>query len=90
MQAFLTNTLNPKTILVYVTIMPQFINLEGNVNQQLIVLALILTLIVVIWDLFIVGLINYLEKWLNNFKFQKLFQKSAGMILIAFGIKTAV
>jgi RhtB (resistance to homoserine/threonine) family protein len=90
MQALLSNILNPKTVLVYITIMPQFINLNENVNQQLIVLALILTLLAVLWFLFLVNLIDYAKKWLNNSRFQKAFQKSTGLILVGFGIKTGI
>ncbi|KMY53010.1 membrane protein [Bacillus sp. FJAT-27231] len=90
MQALLSNVLNPKTVLVYITIMPQFINLKENVNQQLIVLALILTLLAVLWFLFLVSLIDYAKKWLNNSRFQKAFQKSTGLLLVGFGIKTGI
>jgi RhtB (resistance to homoserine/threonine) family protein len=90
MQALLNNILNPKTVLVYITIMPQFINLDGNVKQQLVVLALILTALAVVWFLFLVTLIDYAKKWLNNPKFQKVFQKSTGLVLIGFGVKTGI
>ena len=90
MQALLSNVLNPKTVLVYLTIMPQFIDLNGNVNQQLIVLASILTALAVLWFLILVGLIDYAKKWLNNPKFQKVFQKSTGLILVGFGVKTGI
>ncbi|MEC1606149.1 LysE family transporter [Bacillus halotolerans] len=88
MQGSLSNILNPKTVLVYVTIMPQFINLKGNVNQQLIILASILTLLAVLWFLFLVYIIDYAKKWMKNPKFQKAFQKITGIILVGFGIKT--
>jgi RhtB (resistance to homoserine/threonine) family protein len=90
MQALLSNILNPKTVLVYITIMPQFINLNGNVNQQLIVLALILTLLAVVWFLTLVYLIDYAKKWLKSPKFQKGFQRSTALILVGFGIKTGI
>ncbi|WP_121614279.1 homoserine/threonine efflux transporter [Mesobacillus foraminis] len=90
MQALLSNVLNPKTVLVYITVMPQFIDLNGNVNQQLIVLALILTLLAVLWFLTLVYVIDYAKKWLNNSKFQKVFQKSTGLILVGFGVKTGI
>lgn len=90
MQALVNNILNPKTVLVYITIMPQFINLDGNVKQQLILLAFILTALAVIWFLFLVTLIDYAKKWLNNPKFQKVFQKSTGLVLIGFGVKTGI
>ncbi|MCK8098887.1 LysE family transporter [Bacillus sp. 2CMS4F] len=90
MQGSLSNILNPKTVLVYVTIMPQFINLKGNVNQQLIILASILTLLAVLWFLFLVYIIDYAKKWMKNPKFQKAFQKITGIILVGFGIKTGL
>lgn len=90
MQGSLSNILNPKTVLVYVTIMPQFINLNGNINQQLIILASILTLLAVLWFLFLVYIIDYAKKWMKNSKFQKLFQKITGIILVGFGIKTGL
>lgn len=90
MQALLSNVLNPKTVLVYITIMPQFIDLNGHINQQLIVLASILTLLAVLWFLTLVYVIDYAKRWLNNTKFQKIFQKSTGLILVGFGVKTAI
>jgi len=90
MQALLSNILNPKTVLVYITVMPQFIDLNENVHQQLIVLASILTLLAVLWFLTLVYVIDYAKKWLNHSKFQKIFQKSTGLILVGFGIKTAI
>jgi len=90
MQALLSNVLNPKTVLVYITIMPQFIDLNGNVNQQLILLASILTLLAVLWFLTLVNVIDYARKWLNNPKFQKVFQKSTGLLLFGFGVKTGI
>ncbi|MFH0347099.1 LysE family transporter [Bacillus vallismortis] len=90
MQGSLSNILNPKTVLVYVTIMPQFINLKGNINQQLIILASILTLLAVLWFLFLVYMIDFAKKWMKNSKFQKAFQKVTGIILVGFGIKTGM
>jgi RhtB (resistance to homoserine/threonine) family protein len=90
MQALLSNILNPKTVLVYITVMPQFIDLNGNVNQQLILLASILTLLAVMWFLTLVNVIDYAKKWLNNPKFQKVFQKSTGLLLLGFGVKTGI
>lgn len=90
MQALLSNVLNPKTVLVYITVMPQFIDLNGNVNQQLILLASILTLLAVLWFLTLVNVIDYAKKWMNNPRFQKVFQKSTGLLLLGFGVKTGI
>ncbi|MEC1456547.1 homoserine/threonine efflux transporter [Bacillus haynesii] len=90
MQGLFSNVLNPKTVLVYITIMPQFINLRESVNQQLIILALILTFLAVFWFLILVYLIDFAKKWLRSVKFQKIFQKAAGLVLVGFGVKTGL
>lgn len=90
LQGTISNILNPKTVLVYVTFMPQFINLSGNTNQQLIVLGLILTCIAVVWFLVVVYLIDHVKKWLRKPTFQQVFQKCVGILLIGFGIRTAI
>lgn len=90
MQAMLSNVLNPKTVIVYITIMPQFINLNGHVNQQLIILASILTGLAATWFLILVYVVDYAKKWLNDKKHQQMFQKVAGLLLVGFGIKTGI
>ncbi|KOS68728.1 membrane protein [Lysinibacillus contaminans] len=90
LQGAISNILNPKTILVYITFMPQFIDLNGNINQQLLVLGFILTIIAVGWFMILVYLIDHMKKWLKNPKFQTIFQKSTGVMLIGFGVKTAI
>ncbi|MFU8690729.1 LysE family transporter [Rossellomorea sp. FS2] len=90
MQAMLSNVLNPKTVIVYITIMPQFINLNGHVNQQLIILASILTGLAAAWFLILVYVVDYAKKWLNDKKHQQKFQRVAGILLVGFGIKTGI
>jgi RhtB (resistance to homoserine/threonine) family protein len=90
MQGALSNFLNPKTILVYIAFMPQFISLDANTDQQLLMLGFILTLIAVGWFLLLVHVVDYVKKWLKKPLFQKAFQKCSGIMLIGFGIKTIV
>lgn len=90
LQGAISNILNPKTVLVYITFMPQFIDLNENTNQQLIGLGLILTLIAVGWFLILVYLLDHVKKWMKKPKFQKIFQKSTGVVLIGFGVKTVI
>ncbi|WP_211745628.1 LysE family transporter [Paenibacillus sp. Marseille-Q4541] len=89
LQGAVSNILNPKTVLVYITFMPQFIDLNGNTNQQLVVLGVILTLIAVGWFLTLVYLLHHVRKWMERPIFQKAFQKTTGVMLIGFGVKTA-
>lgn len=90
LQGAISNILNPKTVLVYITFMPQFIDLNGNIHQQLIVLGLILTFIAVGWFMILVHLVDHMKRWLQKPMFQKIFQKSTGVMLVGFGVKTAI
>nr|WP_228116858.1 LysE family transporter [Priestia megaterium] len=76
-QGALSNFLNPKTVLVYITFMPQFISWDADANQQLLMLGFILTLIAVGWFLILVYVIDYVKRWLKNRDFKKLFRNSA-------------
>lgn len=88
-QGVTTDLLNPKTLLLYVTLMPQFINPTDSVNFQLIVLATILMVISIIWLTAIVAIINLIRNWFLQEKIQQLFNKLTGVILIGLGIKIA-
>jgi len=90
LQGAISNILNPKTVLVYITFMPQFIDLSGNIHQQLIGLGLILTVIAVGWFMILVYLVDHMQRWLQKPRFQKIFQKSTGVMLLGFGVKTAI
>lgn len=89
MQGLFSNVLNPKTVLVYITIMPQFINLRESVNQQLIILALILTFLAVFWFLILVYLIDF-AKMAEKREIPEGLSKAAGLVLVGFGVKTGL
>jgi len=89
-QGAVSNILNPKTVLVYITFMPQFIDLNGNVNQQLIMLGCILTLIAAGWFFILVYFLDVMKHWFKKPVFQKIFQKCAGLLLMGFGVKMAI
>lgn len=90
LQGAISNILNPKTVLVYITFMPQFIDLNGNIHQQLIGLGLILTLIAVSWFMIVVYLVDHMQRWLQKPRIQTIFQKSTGVMLLGVGVKTAI
>lgn len=89
-QGIISNMLNPKTVLVYVTFIPQFINIQGHVHQQLLLLGLILTFIAVTWFVVLVWMLKHIQKALQKPTVQRIFQKSTGLALIGFGVKTVL
>ncbi len=88
-QGITTDLLNPKTLLLYVTLMPQFIDPTNAVNQQLIVLALILVVLSIAWLTIVVLVIHVIRKWFMKPAIQVLFNKCTGIALIAIGVKIA-
>lgn len=91
-QGLVSNILNPKVLLLYITIMPQFMTVGGGVgeNQQLVILAGILIGISTAWFLLVVELVNVMKRWLRSRTFQNWLAKGAGVVLIFFGIRTAL
>lgn len=94
LQGLVSNLFNPKVLLLYITIIPQFMSIgEGAAlgeNQQLLLLAAILIGISTVWFMIVVELVNLMKKWLKSKKFQNVLSKGAGAVIILFGIRTAL
>ncbi|PLX21633.1 MAG: homoserine lactone transporter [Marinilabiliales bacterium] len=89
LQGIMTNVLNPKALIIFMSFIPQFINPDsGNTIWQMLFLGVIFCLIATIWYCFIgffSGHIGTLFK--NNPKTQALLNYMSGTVLIALGIK---
>ena len=92
MNGFISNILNPKVLIFYITILPQFVMQQSDVSGvvQLIILAAIMLVISMSWFLLVVETVNYMKRWLHKPGFQSLLGKGAGIIIILFGIRTAL
>lgn len=87
LQGVTTDLLNPKTLLLYVTLMPQFIQPDFNVNTQLIILAGILIVLSIIWLGIVIFVINGIRKWFMKPVIQSAFNKITGILLIGLGVR---
>ncbi|CAM4235916.1 LysE family translocator [Jeotgalicoccus halotolerans] len=92
MNGFISNILNPKVLIFYITILPQFVVQNSEVTEvfQLIILAGIMLVISMSWFLLVVETVNYMKRWLHKPGFQSMLGKGAGIIIILFGIRTAL
>ncbi len=92
MNGFISNILNPKVLIFYITILPQFVMQQSDVSGivQLMILAAIMLVISMSWFLLVVETVNYMKRWLHKPGFQSLLGKGAGIIIILFGIRTAL
>ncbi|MCP4329362.1 MAG: LysE family translocator [Alphaproteobacteria bacterium] len=85
--AILTNVLNPKVILLFIALMPNFVVVaNGNVPLQLTVLAITLIGVNVIWQVAIWAATEQARRWLGDPAIQRAVSWATGLILIVFAI----
>lgn len=89
-QGLISNVLNPKVAMFFLTFLPQFIQTGENATQQLIIMGVIYTLLSISWFFIYVFFINYLREWLLSPTVQGIMDKATGLVLIGFGLKLAL
>ncbi len=87
-KGLITNLLNPKIVLFYLSIFPQFVN-QSTVLQDSLVLGLVQALVVSSWFLVIIVLAQYFKCFLMNKRNSRWLNYLSGSIFIAFGAKLA-
>lgn len=89
-RGFLTNILNPKVAVFYLTFLPQFTNSNGNIFLQTMGLAIIHILMSFIW-LYTMGIfVTFFKEQLNKKSVRSAIEAVSGTALLAFGIKLAL
>ncbi|MBM7587021.1 RhtB (resistance to homoserine/threonine) family protein [Bacillus pakistanensis] len=89
-QGLLSNVLNPKVAMFFLTFLPQFVNAGSGTIYQLIMMGIIYTILSITWFFIYVFFINYMRDWLLSPKVQKVMDKATGLVLIGFGLKLAL
>jgi RhtB (resistance to homoserine/threonine) family protein len=89
-QGLLSNVLNPKVAMFFLTFLPQFVKSGADATQQLVMMGVIYTVLSITWFFVYVFFINYLRAWLMSPKVQGIMNKVKGLILIGFGLKLAL
>ena len=85
--AVLTNVLNPKVILLFVALYPNFIVVgRGDVSVQLLVLSTVLIIINVLWQAPLAWVTHALRGWLTRPRLQRLVARLTGAILLLFAV----
>jgi threonine/homoserine/homoserine lactone efflux protein len=86
----LTNALNPKVGIFYITFLPQFIPAGTNVLTFSLLLAGIHALLGVLWFALLVAATRPLAKWLSKPAVTRGLDRMTGAVFIAFGLKLAL
>ena len=89
-QGFLTNILNPKVAVFFLTFLPQFVNTEKSTFPQFLLMGLTYALLTAIWFLLYIYLINHIRIYMRRPTTQKFIQGISGVVLVGFGIKLAL
>lgn len=89
-QGFLTNLLNPKVAVFFLTFLPQFAGKGDNAFFEFLALGLTYTVLTLIWFIFYIYLINFISDFMKKPSTMKTVEGLTGGILILFGIKLAL
>ncbi len=88
-QGFLTNILNPKVAVFFLTFLPQFVEAGSNTFIPFLLMGITYTALTAVWFLFYVYLIHQVSTFMKKPKAQAAIEGITGTILIGFGIKLA-
>lgn len=86
----LTNALNPKVGIFYITFLPQFIPAGSDVLTFSLLLATIHALLGVLWFALLVAATRPLARWLSHPAVMRGLDRMTGAVFIAFGLKLAL
>lgn len=85
--AMLTNLLNPKVILLFLALMPNFVDVQcGQVSTQLAALGITLILVNTLWQIPLALAADMIRGLFDRPQFQRFVNWSTGIVLIGFSI----
>ncbi len=89
-QGFLTNILNPKVAVFFLTFLPQFVDSTSHTFIPFLLMGITYTFLTALWFLLYVPLINQISAFMRRHITQNIIEGITGTILIGFGIKLAL
>ncbi|KYG90735.1 lysine transporter LysE [[Bacillus] sp. KCTC 13219] len=89
MQGFLTNLLNPKVAVFFLTFLPQFLASNTEPLLPFFIMGVTYTTLTAIWFVGYVYLLHQIRAFMNKPSTQKWMEGATGAILILFGVKLA-
>lgn len=88
-QGFLTNALNPKAILIFLTLLPQFMVQDVHPELQLLEMGAIIAALCLVWYLLLARVLGRTRGVFENPRFQRWLHRLTGTVFLAFGIRLA-
>lgn len=88
-QGFLTNALNPKAILIFFTLLPQFMTDTAHPTLQLLEMGVINAVLCLVWFLFLAQVLGRARRLFAAPRFQCWLRRLTGTVFLTFGIRLA-
>ncbi len=88
-EGFLSNVLNPKTVIFYMAFLPQFINPDEPPLLQSLLVAGIHFSVAMLYQCVLAATVNKARKWLQHPGVNRVFDSCTGSILLFIGFKIA-
>lgn len=89
-QGFLTNALNPKAIIYFLTFLPQFMRPDAPLAPQFLLLGGILGLLVLIWFVTLANLLQRVRALFLRPRVQLWLYRCTGAFFLCFGLRLAL
>lgn len=89
-QGFLTNALNPKAILIFLTLLPQFMAAHVAAASQLLEMGLVIAIECLVWYLFLAQILGRVRRVFANPRFQRWLHRVTGAVFLGFGLRLAL
>ena len=87
---FLTNVLNPKAILYFMVLYPQFLSSDRALAGQFLELGLISAFLCAAWYLFLANMLARVRKAFMRPSFQRWLHRVTGGVFVMFGLRLAL
>jgi threonine/homoserine/homoserine lactone efflux protein len=87
---FLSNSLNPKVALFFVTFLPQFLPAHGGVLDRALLLSLVFAALYVAWFSFYVVAVDRLGSFLRRPHVRARIEQVTGLLLVGFAVRLAL
>ncbi len=90
-QGFLSNALNPKVALFFVTFLPQFLSVgTGSPQAEALLLSAIFALLYLAWFGLYIAAVDRLGRWLRRPKVQARIEQITGLALLSVAVRLAI
>ena len=89
-QGLLTNLLNPKVALFFLTVIPQFLRRGDDVPVRTLLYAVVFAGIGVLWLLLVTVAVGRLRVLVERPRVRRIVDRATGSVLVGFGVRVAV